>query len=117
MSRSLCLRVSRSAVFLSVGFLFLFEQAGLADDNPLKFFKNYFLTGDYIAGGVSMSNRRASSRFIDQSPPTQTPSSALPLNAQLTAGPSTRVSPSTAIRGAGPTRSTRPPCPSSYATS
>src|SRR5438552_5484341 len=54
MSRNLFLqRLSRSAVFFSFGFLALFAEVGQAAD-ALRFFKNYFVTGDYVVGGVGL---------------------------------------------------------------
>src|SRR6266568_9398735 len=31
-----------------------FAQPGLAQTNPLTLFKNYFVTGDYVVGGVGL---------------------------------------------------------------
>src|SRR6267142_4135667 len=54
MSRNLFLpRLLRTAVFFSVGFLALFAQVARAED-ALKYFKNYFVTGDYVVGGVGL---------------------------------------------------------------
>src|SRR5262245_8460332 len=119
MSRSLYLRVSRDAVLLSLGFLFLFEQAGLADDNPLKFFKNYFLTGDYIAGGVGMRDLRGQGQLIlvdDQNhaipvPPNGQPS--LKLKKQLKAWEGKYITKTILIGGAGPNGSSAVPCANS----
>src|SRR3954467_9243413 len=44
-------RLFRTAFCFSVGFLGLFSQTGSAQD-ALNFFKNYFVTGDYVAAGV-----------------------------------------------------------------
>src|SRR5712691_8128487 len=49
------IRVTRalSAVVFSLGFVSLFAQSGQAAD-ALQFFKNYFVTGDYVVGGVGI---------------------------------------------------------------
>ncbi|MCU0250441.1 MAG: hypothetical protein MUE61_09545 [Vicinamibacterales bacterium] len=45
----------RAAVALfSLGFALLSAQPGEAQPGPLKFFKNYFITGDYAVGGASL---------------------------------------------------------------
>src|SRR6266571_2085264 len=49
------IRVTRalSAVVFCLGFVSLFAQSGQAAD-ALQFFKNYFVTGDYVVGGVGI---------------------------------------------------------------
>jgi hypothetical protein len=47
----------RSAALLALGFVLFSQQPGQAQasgQKPLQFFKNYFLTGDYIVRGVSL---------------------------------------------------------------
>jgi hypothetical protein len=46
----------RSAALLSLGVILLFGQSGQAHPTPdtLTFFKNYFVTGDYVVGGKSL---------------------------------------------------------------
>ncbi len=46
-------RLFRTAFCFSIRFLGLFSQTGSAQD-ALNFFKNYFVTGDYVAGGVGL---------------------------------------------------------------
>src|SRR6266849_5722688 len=48
-------RALSSAVFCLV-FMSLFAPSGQAGD-ALKFFENYFVTGDYMAGGTSLLGR------------------------------------------------------------
>src|ERR1700756_4554595 len=42
-----------SAAVFCLAFVSLFAQSGRAQD-ALKFFKNYFVTGDYVVGGVGI---------------------------------------------------------------
>src|SRR5437867_4978788 len=57
MSRNLFLhRLLRSAVFFSIGFLALFAQVGQAADAH-RFFKDLFVTGNYVAGGVGLRGK------------------------------------------------------------
>ncbi len=44
----------RPAAFVSLGLALLFAQPGQAEADPLKFFKNYFVTGDYVVAGVGL---------------------------------------------------------------
>ncbi len=44
---------SKSAHCLGLGFLALFVQAASAQAPPLNYFQNYFVTGDYVVGGVA----------------------------------------------------------------
>jgi hypothetical protein len=46
--------LTRPVALFFLGFVLLFAQAGQADDGPLKFYKNYFVTGDYVVGGTSL---------------------------------------------------------------
>ena len=46
--------LARVAILLSFGFILLVPQSGYADDPPLRFFKNYFVTGDYAVAGKSL---------------------------------------------------------------
>ena len=46
--------LTRAVALFALGFVVLFAQPGRADDGPLKFYKNYFVTGDYAVGGVSL---------------------------------------------------------------
>ena len=43
---------------VAFGFLLLFAQSAQAADDPLKLFKNYFLTGDVAYAGKSQPIRR-----------------------------------------------------------
>jgi hypothetical protein len=45
---------SKSAIIIGLGFLALFVQAAQAQ-GPLNYFKNYFVTGDYVVGGVGLA--------------------------------------------------------------
>src|SRR5436190_1172675 len=47
-------RFKVGAAALAAGFLLLFAEAAQAQNPPLKFFKNYFITGDYSVAGVSL---------------------------------------------------------------
>src|SRR6516225_4447632 len=53
-------RLSRLAVFFSVCFLVPFAQVGRASDAH-QYFKNYFVTGDYVVAGVGLRGTGASS--------------------------------------------------------
>src|SRR5438046_10421543 len=46
----------RSAAPFALGFVMLFAQSGghAQAADPLTFFKNYFITGDYVVGGVGL---------------------------------------------------------------
>ena len=46
--------LKRPTVILFLGFLSLFAQSVQATDNALKFYKSYFVTGDYVVGGVGL---------------------------------------------------------------
>ena len=100
---------------LSLGFL-LFERVGLADDNLLKFFKNYSLTGDYIAGGVGMRDLRGLGQSIDQTHPIPTPTGSLPLKPQLSAWQGKYVTKTINIGGAGQNGSNPVPCTNAQGT-
>src|SRR5262245_54117553 len=57
MSRTLSLRaLLRAAFFFSLAFLFSFEQVGTAAD-ALQYYRNFFVTGDTVAGGVGLSKQ------------------------------------------------------------
>jgi hypothetical protein len=43
-----------SVALWSLGFALLLAQPGQAQPGPLTFFKNYFITGDYVVGGVGL---------------------------------------------------------------
>ena len=47
----------RSAVVFGLGFLALVVPAAQAQQEPLNFFKNYFVTGDYVVGGVGLAGK------------------------------------------------------------
>ncbi|OFW33376.1 MAG: hypothetical protein A3G76_00935 [Acidobacteria bacterium RIFCSPLOWO2_12_FULL_65_11] len=51
-------QLKRAAALLSLGLVLLFAQPGghaqTGDGNALTFFKNYFVTGDYVVGGVGL---------------------------------------------------------------
>src|SRR5215475_4788561 len=51
--RFLCAGSSKPVVHCCFGLLILFAQLGQAQD-PLQFFKNYFVTGDYAVAGVGL---------------------------------------------------------------
>ena len=46
--------LSRSVAIVSLVFVVLLTQTGQAQQEPLSFFKNYFITGDYVVRGVSL---------------------------------------------------------------
>ena len=52
--RVLTTLLSKSATLLGLGFLALFVQAASAQAPPLSYFQNYFVTGDYVVGGVAL---------------------------------------------------------------
>src|SRR5262245_9612072 len=64
------------ALFFSSALLAFFVQVGRAEDNPLKFYKNYFLTGDYLAGGVGMRDLRGAGSLINVGSQIPTPPGA-----------------------------------------
>src|SRR6476620_8742506 len=96
MSRSLSFRQLFSAAFiLSVCLLIaLVPQTSFAtgndDDSPLDFFKNYFVTGDYVAGGVGMGDLRGKGVLIN------------PTNPKLTAWKGTYTTATINVGGTGP---------------
>ena len=47
-------RWKATVVLLSLGFALFSAQPGQAQPEPLTFFKNYFITGDYAVGGASL---------------------------------------------------------------
>ena len=47
-------RLRASVVLFSLGFALLSAQPGQAQAPPLTFFKNYFITGDYVVEGVGL---------------------------------------------------------------
>src|SRR5205809_4798846 len=49
----------RKTSFFSVGFLVLFAQVAQAQNDtlPLHYFKNYFITGDYVAAGIGLRGK------------------------------------------------------------
>jgi hypothetical protein len=47
-------RSLRWSALLSVGFLLLVSAQSASADDALKFFKNYFVTGDYVVGGAAL---------------------------------------------------------------
>ena len=49
---------SRSATALALGFVALFVQAAQGQ-GPLNYFQNYFVTGDYVVGGVGLYGKTA----------------------------------------------------------
>ena len=52
-------RSRKSLATITLGLVLLFAQRGLAQDDALNFFKNYFITGDYQVGGVGLSGTGA----------------------------------------------------------
>lgn len=44
----------RPAVLLSLGLVLFVAQPGHAEDSPLRFFKSYNITGDYVVAGTSL---------------------------------------------------------------
>ena len=60
---SLLVRLSKYAVLFSIGFIDFSGQAAHAADDALGYFKNYFVTGDYVLGGVG--NMRGTGSFSE----------------------------------------------------
>ena len=58
MSRLAVTDVSKSVIRTSAAaallFVLLFAPVAEGTDDPLHFFKNYFITGDYVVGGVGL---------------------------------------------------------------
>ena len=52
----------RPAVLLSLGFVLFVAQPGHAQDSPLRFFKNYNITGDYVVAGKSLWRKGVNGR-------------------------------------------------------
>ena len=55
--RALTVLWSKSAIVFGLGFLALFVQVAQAQ-GPLNYFQNYFVTGDYVVGGVGLAMGR-----------------------------------------------------------
>ena len=70
MSRKLCVKGPHTAVFLSIALFFGFTELGHAAD-ALDFFKNYFVTGDYVAAGVGLrgTGKSVADPCLDQGVP------------------------------------------------
>src|SRR5437879_11178315 len=70
-----------SAVLIFLGLFALFTPAGLAQQGALSFYKNYFVTGDYVVGGVGLRGIGDITGFasgIIKIPDTQYPSAKVP---------------------------------------
>ncbi len=52
----------RPAVLLSLGFVLFVAQLGQAEDSPLRFFKSYNITGDYVVAGKSLWRKGVNGR-------------------------------------------------------
>src|SRR6266568_6722896 len=76
----LCGLFKRAVAF---GFLWLFAQSAQAEDNPLKLFKNYFITGDYEVGGVGLRGKGQLDAYKLQYLATGTISVPVPPNADI----------------------------------
>ncbi len=92
----------RSAAIFGFAFLALFVQTAQAQ-GPLNYFKNYFVTGDYVVGGVGLSKATVTS-LQGSTPPSISVTSSIALDSvPCTSGPGlfARVVPC-AEKGAAP---------------
>jgi hypothetical protein len=77
---------SKSAIVIGFGFLALFVQAAQAQ-GPLNYFKNYFVTGDYVVGGVGLAGTTVTP-LAGSTPSSISVSSSITLNSvPCTSGP------------------------------
>src|SRR6202021_2603559 len=77
---------SKSAIVIGLGFLALFVRAAQAQ-GPLNYFKNYFVTGDYVVGGVGLAGTTVTP-LAGSTPSNISVSSSITLNSvPCTSGP------------------------------
>ena len=50
-------RLSRVATLLAIGILLVSQPVGHAQSDPLSFFKNYFIAGDFVVGSVGLRGK------------------------------------------------------------
>ena len=62
-------RFNTAVSVVCLAFVLLFPRPGLAQDPPLKFFKNYFVTGDYVVRGASLWRKGVNGRATALIPP------------------------------------------------
>src|SRR3984885_11758588 len=77
---------SKFATLFGLGFLALFVQSAQAQ-GPLNYFKNYFVTGDYVVGGVGLAGTTVTP-LVGSTPSSISVSSSITLNSvPCTSGP------------------------------
>ena len=73
----------RCAIGLMLGLAMLLPQVARADDNKLRFFKNYFVTGDYTVAGVGLRGQGVNGFATANINMTSVPAGADPIAAFL----------------------------------
>src|SRR6266581_3283545 len=82
-------RLMPATAALGLLLVFGFAQPGLAQTNPLTLFKNYFVTGDYVVGGVGLRGLGDATGFatgtISIPDPNSVPATGVPPGADIVA--------------------------------